>query len=164
MEPRFLLYGIAVGILATLTMDLGAVLGFRLGVAGSGPSPLGPSLIGRWVGYMAKGQFTHADILSSPPLPGETVLGLATHYLVGIVLTFLYLALLSAAGAAPTVLAALAYGIVTTGLTWFLMFPAQGMGWCGRLARGAHVPRSSLYIHVVFGAGLALWTAVLPPF
>jgi hypothetical protein len=164
MEPRFLLYGIAVGILATLTMDLGAVLGFRLGVAGSGPSPLGPSLIGRWVGYMAKGQFTHADILSSPPLPGETVLGLVTHYLVGIVLTLLYLALLSAAGAAPTVLAALAYGIVTTGLTWFLMFPAQGMGWCGRLASGAHVPRSSLYIHTVFGAGLALWTAVLLPF
>jgi hypothetical protein len=164
MEPRFLLSGIAVGILATLTMDIGAVVGFRLGVAGRGPSPLGPSLIGRWVGYMAKGRFTHADILSSPPIPGEIALGVATHYLVGIILTFLYLALLSAAGAAPSVPAALAYGIVTTGLTWFLMFPAQGMGWCGRLARGAHVARSSLYIHFVFGAGLALWTAALPPF
>ncbi len=164
MDLHFLLPGIAIGVVATVAMDIGAIIGFRLGVAGTADPPLGPSLIGRWVGYFARGRFTHEDILCTPPLRGEMALGIATHYVVGITLTWIYLGLLAVVRAAPSVLAALVYGVVSTGLTWFLMFPAQGLGWWGRRARGAHVARASLYIHTVFGAGLALGTAIFPPF
>jgi Protein of unknown function (DUF2938) len=41
-----------------------------------------------------RGKFRHTDILQTPPLRGELVLGLAAHYLIGIVLTLVYLGLL----------------------------------------------------------------------
>jgi hypothetical protein len=41
-----------------------------------------------------RGKFRHTDILQTPPLRGELVWGLAAHYLIGIVLTLVYLGLL----------------------------------------------------------------------
>ena len=154
----------AVGALATLTMDAGALLGSRLGLAGGGPRRTGPDVIGRWVGYMAKGRFRQRDILLAPPLPYELPLGLFTHYGIGITLALAYLGGLSRSGIAPTVLTGLAYGVATTVLAWFLMLPSQGMGWLGAQAPApAKLTRFSLYNHVIFGLGLALWTAVLRP-
>jgi hypothetical protein len=91
-----------VGILATVTMDVVAVIALRLGIAGRGPRRTGPDLIGRWIGYLLRGKFRHTDILQTPPLRGELVLGLAAHYLIGIVLTLVYLGLLVVAHATPT--------------------------------------------------------------
>jgi len=89
------------------------------------------------------------------------MLGLATHYLIGIVLTLVYLGLLVVAHATPTALSAILYGTPTTVFPWFLMFPSQGMGWLGRDAPGdAHLVRVSLFI---FGLGIALWMAVMRP-
>jgi len=84
--------------------------------------------------------------------------------LIGIVLTLLYLGVLVVARATPTVLNAILYGTATTVLPWFLMFPSQGMGWLGRDAAGdAHLARVSLFNHIVFGLGIALWMAVIRP-
>ena len=95
---------------------------------------------------------------------GELLLGIAAHYSIGIVLTFVYLGLLVAAHARPTALNAILYGTATTFLPWFVMFPSQGMGWLGRNAPGdAHLARSSLFNHIVFGLGIALWMAVFRP-
>lgn len=164
MDGRVMLIGLVAGVLATVTMDIGAVIGFRLGIAGRGPRRTGPDLIGRWVGYILRGKLKHADILQTPPLPGEILLGVAAHYSIGVVLTLVYLAILLAVHATPTVLTAVIYGIATTAFAWFLMYPTQGMGWLGRDAPGdAHLARTSLYNHVVFGLGLALWTIVLKP-
>ena len=152
------------GILATVTMDVVAVIALRLGIVGRAPRRTGPDLIGRWIGYLLRGKFRHTDILQTPPLRGELVLGLAAHYLIGIVLTLAYLNLLVVAHARPTVLSAIFYGTATTVLPWFLMFPSQGMGWLGRNAPGdAHLARASLFNHIIFGLGLALWVAVLRP-
>jgi hypothetical protein len=42
------------------------------------------------------------------------------------------------------------------------MLPSQGMGWLGRHAPGdAHLVRASLFNHIVFGLGLAMWVAVM---
>ena len=50
------------------------------------------------------------------------------------------------------------------GLPWFLMFPSQGMDWLGLDAPGdAHLARVSLFNHIIFGLGLALWMAVMRP-
>ena len=96
MESRVFPVGLIVGILATVTMDVVAVIALRLGIAGRGPRQTGPDLIGRWIGYLLRGKFRHTDILQTPPLRGELVLGLAAHYLIGIALTLVYLGLLVA--------------------------------------------------------------------
>ena len=164
MESRTFIVGLMVGILATVTMDVVAMIALRFDIAGRGPRRTGPDLIGRWIGYLLRGKFRHTDILQTLPLRGELVLGLAAHYLIGIVLTLLYLGLLVAAQATPTALSAILYGTATTALPWFLMFPSQGMGWLGRNAPGdAHLARVSLFNHIIFGLGIALWMAVLRP-
>ncbi len=164
MESRVFIVGLIVGILATITMDVVAVIAVRLGIAGRGSRRTGPDLIGRWIGYLLRGKFRHANILETPPLRGELVLGLAAHYAIGIVLTLVYLRLLIVVQATPTALSAILYGTATTVFPWFLMFPSQGMGWLGRDAPGdAHLVRVSLFNHVIFGLGIALWMAVMWP-
>lgn len=162
MGRRVFIVGLIVGILATVSMDVVAVMAVRLGIAGRGPRRTGPDLIGRWVGYLLRGKFRHMDILQTPPLRGELVLGLAAHYLIGIVLTLVYLGLLVVMHAPPTALSAILYGLATTAFPWFLMFLSQGMGWLGRSAPGdAHLVRVSLFNHVVFGLGIAFWMGVM---
>ena len=164
MESRAFIVGLIVGILATVTMDVVAVIALRLGIAGRGPRRTGPDLIGRWIGYLLRNKFRHTDILQTSPLPGELVLGLAAHYLIGIVLTLLYLGLLVAAHATPTALSAILYGTATTVLPWFLMFPSQGMGWLGwDVPDDAYLARACLFNHIIFGLVIALWMAVLRP-
>src|SRR5215475_4803455 len=142
MERSGFVLGLVVGLLATVTMDVVAVIALRIGIAGRGPRRTGPDLIGRWIGYLLQGKFRHTDILQTPPLRGELVLGLAAHYSIGIVLTLVYLGLLVVAHAPPTALGAIVYGTATTVFPWFLMFPLQGMGWLGLDARGdAHLVR-----------------------
>jgi hypothetical protein len=164
MESRAFIVGVIVGVLATVTMDVVAVIALRLGIAGRAPRRTGPDLIGRWVGYLFQGKFKHTDILQTPPLRGELLLGFAAHYLIGIALTLVYVGLLIVAYTKPTALSAILYGAATTVLPWFLMFPSQGMGWLGRDAPGdVHLARASLFNHIVFGLGIALWMAVLRP-
>jgi hypothetical protein len=162
MKIRVFFVELIVGILATFTMDVVAVIALRLGIAGHGPRRTGPDLIGRWIGHLFRGRFRHADILQTSPLRGELLLGFAAHYSIGIVLTFVYFGLLAVAHTSPTTLSAILFGTATTILPWFVMFPSQGMGWLGRAAPGdAHLTRASLFNHIIFGAALALWTAVL---
>jgi hypothetical protein len=164
MESRLFIVGVIVGILATLTMDAVAVIALQFGIGGRGPRRSGPDLIGRWIGYLLQGKFRHTDILQTPPLRGELLLGFAAHYSIGIVLVLVYLSLLALAHATPTALSAILYGTATTVLPWFLMFPSQGMGWLGWDAPGdARLARASLFNHIVFGLGIALWMAVLRP-
>jgi len=164
MESRTFILGLIVGILATLTMDVVAMIALRLGIAGRGPRRTGPDLIGRWIGYLLRGKFRHTDILQTPPLRGELVLGLAAHYSIGIVLTLIYLGLLVVTHATPTVLSAILYGTATTVLPWFLMFPLQGMGWLGwNASADAHLARASLFNHIIFGLAIALWMAMMRP-
>jgi uncharacterized membrane protein YagU involved in acid resistance len=68
------------------------------------------------------------------------------------------------AHATPTAFSAILYGTATTVLPWFLMFPSQGMGWLGWDVPGdAHLARASLFNHIIFGFGIALWVAVMRP-
>ena len=163
MESRAFIVGLIVGILATVTMDVVAVIALRLGIAGRGPRRTGPDLIGRWIGYLLQGKFGHTDILQTPPLRGELLLGLVAHFDRHRA-DPVYLGLLVVAHATPTALNAILYGTVTTVFPWFLMFPSQGMGWLGRDAPGdAHLARISLFNHIIFGLGIALWMAVIRP-
>src|SRR5207253_9324833 len=105
--PRPFIVRLVVGTLAAGTVAVVAVIPARLGIAGQGARRAGPDLIGRWIGYLLRGKFRHTDILQTPPLLGELVLGLAAHYLIGIVLTLVYLGLLLVVHATPTALSAI---------------------------------------------------------
>src|SRR6516225_5781850 len=164
MESRFLVLGVIVGILATVTMDAVAVIALRLGIAGRELRRTGPDLVGRWIGYFLRGKFRHTDILETPPLRGELLLGFAAHYSIGIMLTLVYFGLLVVTHSRPTAFSAILYGTATTVLPWFVMFPSQGMGWMGRDAPGdAHLARASLFNHIILSLGIALWMAVMRP-
>src|SRR5262245_39935829 len=80
-------YFLLVGLLATLTMDLAALILLQSGLIQLGPYKIVPNLLGRWVGSFPTGIVVHSTILNAPPIRHERVLGILCHYLIGMVLT-----------------------------------------------------------------------------
>lgn len=147
-----------VGIGATAAMDVWLLILARLGVPTTSFA-----MVGRWVGHFAHGTFAHVAISKAAPIPFELGLGWLTHYLIGIA----YAALLVAAQgtdwlAQPTLLPAVAAGVVTVAAPWFVMQPAMGSGF---LASKTSAPLKNclrnLANHAVFGAGLYLAAAAV---
>jgi hypothetical protein len=161
MEPHLSLAAILTAILATLIMDLGNLLGVRLGIAPPAPRPNGPDALGRWVAFMFRGRFTHSNIGETAPVRGEVIIGMTCHYAMGTIITLAYLVILQLVGLTPNILTGLGYGLVTTIFPWFLMFPALGAGWLG--ARVHHLTRTAVWNHTWYGIGLAVATAALHP-
>lgn len=143
-----------VGIGATLVMDLwGWLLRRVYGVSG-----LDYRLVGRWLGHMARGRFRHDGIGHTPPVPAEALIGWAAHYGIGVIFA---LALVIVAGPgwlqAPTPIPALATGLVTVLLPYFVMQPAFGLGMAAARTPDPTAARlRSLVTHLVFGLGLYL--------
>ena len=77
MESRVFVVGLIVGVLATVTMDVVAMMTLRLGIADRGPRRTGPDLIGRWIGYFLQGKFRHTDVLQTPALARRATLGIS---------------------------------------------------------------------------------------
>jgi hypothetical protein len=155
------LFAIPVGIIATAAMDLERIIVFGVPVpAGDGKRRNGPYLLGRWVCYMFKGQFRHADITQSPPLRAEGAVGWVVHYLIGWNLALTYFFLLDLTGLSATLPAAVIYGACTTVFAWLLMLPAWGMGWFGTKSKMTFF---SLVNHIAFGFGLFVGTLIFNP-
>lgn len=147
-----------VGIGATAVMDAWLVLLSRLGVPTASFA-----MVGRWVGHFARGRFAHAAIAKAAPVRYELGLGWLVHYVIGIAYAALLVIVLGGDWLAqPTVLPALAIGIVTVAAPWFLMQPAMGAGFA---ATKTPTPLKnclrSLANHAVFGLGLYLAAAAL---
>ena len=81
-----------VGLLATLSMDLGSSLLRITGLTAGLP----PAYIGRWFAALARGGLSQRSILDASPLRGERPLALIGHYLIGTLLTVVFLALVHA--------------------------------------------------------------------
>ncbi|HTU68350.1 MAG TPA: DUF2938 family protein [Steroidobacteraceae bacterium] len=143
---------LAMGLTATVAIDLWATFANRV----LGWPRTNWSLVGRWIGHMRDGQFTHESIGSSPPIGHESIVGWAFHYLVGFLYAALYLVYVSAAQRGqPTVLSAVLFGLVTMLSPWLLMQPALGLGFCASIApRPTLVRLQNLIIHVSFGLTL----------
>ena len=77
----------AVGVGATVAMDLWLLALRRAGIPG-----LDFALLGRWVGHLASGTWSHEAIARACPVPGERALGWLTHYAVGIAFAALFVA------------------------------------------------------------------------
>lgn len=152
--PGIVWHAIAIGVGATLVMDLWMFLRKRL----FGIPALDYALVGRWFAYLPRGKFRHAPIAASPPIPGERAVGLLAHYVSGIVFAGFLLAVCGVDWInRPTLVPALVVGIGSVAAPFLLMQPGMGMGVAARLApRPALARLNSLLTHAIFGVGLYL--------
>ncbi len=142
---------VLIGIGATLTMDVWAWILRRAGV----PS-LNFAFLGRWIGHLREGRFVHANIAKSAPVRGERILGWSAHYAIGISFAALLVSTFGLEWArTPSLLPALAIGIVTVVAPLFVLQPALGAG-----IASSKTPTpvfncvKSVVTHIVYGFGL----------
>jgi hypothetical protein len=152
IDSSHLLGGIAVGIGATLLMDVWNLFLKRV----FGIPSLNPCLLGRWLCHMTQGAFRHARISSAPERPFECTVGRVAHYSIGVVFAA-GLVLLSPHDwlARPTLVPALLVGVGTVVFPFFIMQPAFGLGVASSKTpnpTGARI--KSLMTHTAFGVGL----------
>jgi len=153
---------VAVGVLATLSMDAFFVAAGRFGGERFTSDMVGPDLIGRWAAGLARRQYRHRDIKQVPPQVGEVPLGMAVHYLTGIILTWAYLGTLRRAGARPGVPSATAFGVASALLPTLVMYPSWGLGpFALHSSEAARLLRIMLLGHTVFGAAIGAWAGAL---
>lgn len=163
MSPalEFVIRSVVIGVGATLTMDLWAALLRRFGV-----QSLNLAYLGRWVGHVPRGRWFHENIARATAIPGERAIGWCAHYAIGISFAALLLVTFGVEWArSPTLLPALAIGVVTVLAPWLILQPAIGLGVASsKTATPMFNALKSLATHVVFGLGMfmtALATAWL---
>jgi hypothetical protein len=115
-------------------------------------------LVGRWIGWMARGRFRHERIATVPAMRGERLIGWVAHYLIGVSFAAMLLAVWGSEWAhQPSLGPALVVGIVSVLAPFLLMQPGMGMGIAASRAPRPIVARlNSLVSHAAFGAGLYL--------
>lgn len=149
---------VIVGVGATAVMDVWLLLLRRAGIP-----TMDFALLGRWVGHLFLGQVVHDAIRRAPPVSGELGLGWLTHYGVGIVFSGALVSLLGSGWlSVPTLLPALAWGLVTAAAPLFVLQPAMGAGLASsRTPAPLKNSLRSLANHAVFGLGLYLSATAL---
>jgi hypothetical protein len=157
----FALAAIFLGIGATAITDVWSLMRkVLLGV----PSP-NFAFVGRWFAHLPRGRFRHESMAAASPVRGETAIGWAAHYFIGIAFAALLLALVGLDWLrAPTLGPALLLGIVTVAAPFLILQPGMGAGIAGSRTPNPAVTRlHSILTHTVFGLGLyiAAWAARL---
>ena len=154
IEPKYVLGAIAIGIGATLIMDLWNLF---LNRTFNIPS-LNYCLLGRWLRHMPGGTLRHASITAAAPKPSECAVGWIAHYTIGVVFALVLVVLTSGDWLArPTLLLALLYGIGTVVFPFFILQPSLGLGIAAsRTPKPMQARLKSLATHTVFGIGLYL--------
>jgi len=152
LETSYVIGAIAIGIGATLIMDLWNLL---LNSAFGIPS-LNYCLLGRWLRHMPSGISRHANINAAPQKSAECTVGWFAHYSIGVAFALVFVFLVSREWLArPTLVPALLYGIATIVFPFFLLQPSLGLGIASsRAPNPTHARLKSLATHTVFGIGL----------
>lgn len=157
---RLMLRGAFAGVFATASMDLSLLVGKRTGfVGGSFPMP-----VGRWIYHALHGTFGHGNILETPPVPAEGSFTVAAHYVIGTTLGVVFMLVTAAGVSGSPLVEGLVFGTLTGLLPWLVMFPGMGFGAFG--LRGPPEARlfwNSLYTHLGYGLGLAVWATWVYP-
>jgi uncharacterized membrane protein YagU involved in acid resistance len=152
IEAHYILGAIAIGIGATLVMDLWNLFLKR---TFSIPS-LNYCLLGRWLRHVSAGTFRHASITAAPQKPFECTVGWIAHYTIGVGFALGFVVLAEGDWLArPTLPPALLYGIGTVVFPFFVLQPSLGLGVAAsRTPKPAQARLKSLVTHTVFGVGL----------
>jgi Protein of unknown function (DUF2938) len=152
IETPYILVAIAIGLGASLIMDLwNLFLKYAFGI----PS-LNYCLLGRWLRHMPEGTIRHANITTAPHKSFECTIGWIAHYSIGVVFTFVFVALAPGEWLThPTFLPALLYGIGTVVFPFFILQPLLGFGMASsKTPKPAQARLKSMATHTVFGVGL----------
>jgi hypothetical protein len=154
IEPKYALGAIAIGIGATLLMDLWNLFLRRA----FGIPSLNYCLLGRWLRHIPTGTFRHVNISTAPQKSSECAVGWIAHYSIGVAFGLVFVALTSGDWLLrPTLLPALLYGIATVVFPFFILQPSLGLGVAAsRTPKPMHARMKSLATHTVFGIGLYL--------
>ncbi|MGU3629638.1 DUF2938 family protein [Comamonas sp. C24C] len=144
---------LAVGIGATLLMDLWSEMLRRMGVA-----TLNYALLGRWCLHWRSGTWFHQSIGEASAAHGEKIIGWTVHYLIGILFAMTFLCIADPSWTeAPALVPALVFGAATVALPWFVLQPALGAGVAsGKTPRPWRNRAVGLATHLVFGGSLYL--------
>jgi len=158
IEATYIPHAIAIGVGATLLMDLWNLFLRRA----FGIPSLNLCLLGRWLRHMP-GTFRHANIVAAQPKRRERMVGWIAHYSIGVVLAFMLVVLTSGGWLVqPTLLLGVIYGIGTVVFPFFVLQPSLGLGVASsRAAKPAQARLKSLVTHFVFGIGLYLAALVV---
>jgi hypothetical protein len=151
--------GVVAGVLGTVVMDSLNYIVARTRMI----SRIEVTMIGRMSAGWARGRFRYANPTKMEQVPNEVVIGLVTHYAIGVALAVPYVLGWSFfVGGSPSPVWALVYGIATTVASWFFVYPSMGLGVFGRLSpEGMKAPLSSLANHLFYGLGLAVGTVIV---
>lgn len=149
---------ILIGIGATLIMDLWAYLQKLFNV-----KSLDYRFVGRWIGHMKDGKFSHNKIFNAEPIKYEVIIGWTAHYLIGIAFAFLLIAIYGKTWVInPKLIPALIISLLTIIAPFFIMQPAFGLGMAASELPNANLMRfRSLLTHLIFGLGLYLTALVI---
>ena len=152
IEARDILAAIAIGVGATLVMDLWNLFLKRT----FGIPSLNYCLLGRWVSHMPRGTLRHASIAAAAQKPHECTVGWVAHYTIGVVFALVFVGLTSGDWLArPTVLPPLLYGLGTVVFPFFIMQPCLGLGIAAsRTPNPTQARLKSIVTHTIFGLGL----------
>jgi hypothetical protein len=151
-ELEIVVRAILIGAGATSILDLWAVFLKRFFAVPSANW----GMVGRWVGHILRGRFAHPSMAQAASIRGERVLGWSAHYAIGIAFASVLLWVWGLDWARhPTLLPALAVGVATVVLPFFLMQPGMGAGIAASKTPNPSQARlRSLLTHTVFGVGM----------
>jgi len=158
MNLTFVFASLPVGMIATATLDLWALLLNRV----LGLPMTNWAIVGRWVASLVTASHWPGPVSAVPAVAGERLLGWLTHYAVGITYAAAYLAGLSALSELPRLYSAVLFGIATVLAPWLILQPGLGLGFfASRAPRPVLTRTLNLLAHIVFGVGLFIgWRAV----
>lgn len=144
---------IMVGITGTLLVDVWTFLLSLFKI-----KSLDYRYVGRWIAYFTRGKFHHNNIMSTPAVPGEVLIGWTSHYLIGVSFAFLLILIYGNTWLEePEFLPALMTGIITAAAPLFIMQPAFGFGIASSKLSNPNMRRiKSLSTHFIYGIGLYL--------
>jgi hypothetical protein len=151
-EATYFLSAVAIGLGATLFMDLWALFLKRAFTVPSASY----CLVGRWFRHMPEGTFMHASIANASQKRFECAVGWIAHYVIGVVYALALVTLVSGTWLAqPTLWPALLFGVVTVLVPFLVMQPSFGLGIAAsRTPNPAQARLRSLMAHTAFGVGL----------
>lgn len=146
--------GVVAGVLGTLAMDALNHLFARTGMI----SKIDVAMIGRMAAGWAHGRFRYRNPGEMESVAHEKLIGYITHFAIGVVLALIYVfGWDHLVGGPPSPVWALVYGVATTVASWFFVYPAMGLGVCGRRSpEGIRASLSPLANHLFFGVGMAV--------
>ena len=150
----FVVIGVLAGVLGTLMMDSLNLLFARAGLL----SKIDVGMIGRMTRGWARGRFRYGHPSEMEQDTNEMFYGYIMHYTIGVGLAVSYVHgwdILVGGPASPAW--ALVYGVATTVVSYFIVYPSMGLGVFGwRSPEKIKSFLSSLANHLFFGVGISV--------